>query len=378
MRNFTSVIYFSSNEWDSFWIIQQPIANEFSKLCPVLFVERNVSVFTIIRYPKMWKKLFRWMRGARKINDNLYVISPIPGFHLGHKFPIILFIDYFMKAVMVKLFTALVPAFAKPLLFFDTPYYQKALRLFSGATTVYHVGDEISAFSTSDPRIMDAIEKSFLPKVSYVFCAATKLYEYKKQFNAQTHLIWNAIDHHMFDEKNIKTLEYFKNIKTPIIGFVGVVSTWFDSELFDAVTDLLPEYSFVIVGTFQKEKPAWLRKNNVYYLGSRHRTEIPSVMSAFDVGIIPFKKDRLVENILPLKYFEYLAAGKPIVATPFSPDLEKVQEFVTLAVTPNDFANALRRVIAEDSKDLVIRRKRIASESTWEHRVKEMLTIIET
>ncbi|MEW5797653.1 MAG: glycosyltransferase [Bacteroidota bacterium] len=378
MNKISSVIYFSSNEWNSYWIIQQPVANELSKIVPVLYVERNVSLFTILRYPTMWRKLFMWMRGIRKVKENLYVYSPIPLFHLGHRFPMILFADFYLKALAVKLITRMKPEFSKPTLFFDSPYYQKALTLFPESTSVYHIGDELSAFSTSHPEKMEAIENNFLPKVNVVFCAATKLVESKRQWNPNIHLIWNAIDHEIFRKENVRVIEEMTSIRKPIIGFCGVVSSWFDGELFEAVVDLLPEFSFVIIGKFIHEQPPFVKKKNVYFLGSKPRNEMPSVLSMFDVGIIPFKKNRLVENILPLKYFEYLAVGKPIVATSFSPDLEKVRQYVTLADAPHEFADAIRSAVHTDSEEKIRNRKKTAAACTWENRVQEMLTILQS
>ena len=378
MTNFSSIIYFSTIDWNAYWIIQQPVANELSKNYPVLFVERNVSVFTILRYPRMWKKLFLWMRGVRKIKNNLYIYSPIPSFHLGHKFPKLFLLDHYVKSIIIKTITIFKKEFSNPLLFFDNPYYQNSIQLFPQSKKVYHVGDELSAFSTSDAKIISLLEQNFLKKVDYIFCAATKLYEDKKQYNQNTYIVWNAIDHEVFNKKNIREIEEFSKIKKPVVGFVGVVSSWFDYKLYDTITDLLPEYSFVIVGRFTEGEPIFLKKKNVHFMGSRPRTEIPSILSSFDVGIIPFVKSKLVENILPLKYFEYLAVGKPIVSTRFSPDMEKVQPNVILAETAMEFAEAIKKVISEDSQVKVEERIKIALECTWENRTKQMLSIIQS
>ncbi len=58
-------VYLSSNFWDGLWIIQQPTCDQIARHAPVLYVERHVSLFTILRYPRLWKRLFTWMSGAR-------------------------------------------------------------------------------------------------------------------------------------------------------------------------------------------------------------------------------------------------------------------------------------------------------------------------
>ena len=73
-----SHIYLSSNWWDALWIIQQPIANEIAKEEPVLYVEGFVSWFTVLRYPSRWKRLFAWLRGARRVSPTLRLLAPLP------------------------------------------------------------------------------------------------------------------------------------------------------------------------------------------------------------------------------------------------------------------------------------------------------------
>src|SRR5882672_11546966 len=87
-------VYLSSNLWESLWIIQQPICNEIQKDESVLYVERFVSVFTVLRYPRLWRRLFTWLRGARSLTRNLRVLAPLPLFHLGHRFPRIFRLEF--------------------------------------------------------------------------------------------------------------------------------------------------------------------------------------------------------------------------------------------------------------------------------------------
>src|SRR5436190_10827996 len=90
----TSHVYLASNLWTGLWIIQQPIAREIAKHEPVLYVERFVSLFTVLRYPRLWRRLFTWMRGARRLSPKLRVLAPLPLFHLGHRIPWLFRIEF--------------------------------------------------------------------------------------------------------------------------------------------------------------------------------------------------------------------------------------------------------------------------------------------
>ena len=75
-------VYLSSNFWDGLWIIQQPTCDQIARHEPVLYVERHVSLFTILRYPRLWTRLFTWMAGARTRGPHLRVLAPLPLFHV--------------------------------------------------------------------------------------------------------------------------------------------------------------------------------------------------------------------------------------------------------------------------------------------------------
>ena len=90
-------VYLATNFWDGLWVVQQPICNEIRREEPVLYVERFVSFFTILRYPRLWRRLFAWLRGARRVEPNLRVLAPLPLFHLGHRFPALFRLEFALQ-----------------------------------------------------------------------------------------------------------------------------------------------------------------------------------------------------------------------------------------------------------------------------------------
>jgi glycosyltransferase involved in cell wall biosynthesis len=81
---------------------------------------------------------------------------------------------------------------------------------------------------------------------------------------------------------------------------------------------------------------------NVRFLGARPRTDLPAYLKSFDVCTIPYVLDTLSESIFPLKLFEYLAAGRPVVATAM-PELLRYQQYVHVALSPRDFEDAIEK-----------------------------------
>ena len=116
---------------------------------------------------------------------------------------------------------------------------------------------------------------------------------------------------------------------------------------------------------------------NVIFTGGKHITELPAFLQHFDVAIIPFLLNKLTASIYPLKINEYLAAGKPVVATNFSEDIRSFANDVYLAKDENEFVNLINLAIAEDSPEKALQRNATACSNTWEERVREFWEIVE-
>lgn len=102
----------------------------------------------------------------------------------------------------------------------------------------------------------------------------------------------------------------------PVIGYHGAVASWFDLDLLANLVALLPDFEFVVVGPIEAGLSDRLPSApNLFWLGSRSSDAIDRYVRGFDVGIIPFVVDEMTEAVTPLKLFEYLASGKPVVST---------------------------------------------------------------
>jgi glycosyltransferase involved in cell wall biosynthesis len=371
-------IYLCSLMWDGLWIIQQPICNEIQKDEPVLFVERPVSVFTVVRYPDLWRRLFAWTRGPRRVSSNLRVLAPLPLFHLGHRFPWLYRIEFEIQRLWILLWTRR-QSTRRRVLWLDNPLYECAIGRMGESVSVYHTPDEIAEFRTSHRPTVTKLEHRMLRKASVVFAAAEELARVRRPRNPRTFAIWNAIDTANFAAE-LPAAEFSDVEATPMprVGFIGVLDTWVDLALLEATALAFPRVSFVIVGPSRVNDRALRALPNTYFLGKRHRRLVPGILRRVSASLVPFVASALTENIVPAKVFEALAAGIVPVCTAFSRNLDVLEErrLVLVARNTAQFIEMVGQAIREDTP---VRRRELAAfglRQTWSDRwsrIKEIL-----
>lgn len=374
-----SHVYLSSNLWDGLWIIQQPIAREISRTAPVLYVERFVSLFTMLRYPSLWRQLFSWLRGARPVSDNLWVLAPLPLFHLGHRFPWVFRLEFVLQRRWIAFWAGRLSDQVR-VLWIDNPLYECAVGRFGEQISVYHVADEVSAFPTSHPEVIAALERRTLQQVDVVFAAAEQLSLDKRAIQPRTYTVWNAIDTESFAAPaDGAQLDKLDAIPTPRVAFIGVVDEWVDLELLRLAATQLPDLHFAVVGPVKVPVDSLRTLPNVHFLGRFERRLIPGVLRRCSASLVPFQKTKLTARIVPLKVFEALAAGILPVCTDFSIDLEALERegFARVARSPEGFVAAVRDAVVRDSPDQRARLEAYGRRQTWQARWRQMATILE-
>lgn len=161
--------------------------------------------------------------------------------------------------------------------------------------------------------------------------------------------------------------------KKGVVGYYGAIASWFAIELLAEVARLLPDHLFVLGGSSEGcDLSATAGLDNVVFLGELPYGELPSFLAGCAVAIIPFRLDPLIQATNPVKLYEYLAAGKPVVATPL-PDLKRLnlsQACCCLASDAVGFAAAIRAMEGADGPDLQAERRRYASRHSWQERAR--------
>ncbi len=159
----------------------------------------------------------------------------------------------------------------------------------------------------------------------------------------------------------------------PVVGYFGAVAGWFDADLVAAVAAARPAWTFVLVGSTAGAALAPLAGcANVHLMGEVPYRELPGIAAGFDVGMIPFLSTPLTEATDPVKVYEMLALGLPVVATPL-PELERLAPEVSTASGTKAFVEALDLAVgsANDAGARQSRRRR-ARAASWDVRAGQL------
>ena len=236
---------------------------------------------------------------------------------------------------------------------------------------VFDCMDEHSGFSNVDKMIIEH-EHELLKISDLVLSSSNKLYNKNINFNKNTVMIKNGTEFDFFAKKQeTNELDEYKN--KPIIGYYGAIADWFDIDLIEYCALQRPNYNFILIGsTFSCNVEKAKALNNVFFLGEKPYNELPKYLYKFDVCTIPFKIIPLIEATNPVKFYEYISAGKPVVSTPL-PELEEFKDICYIASTKEEFLKMLDIAVAEKKQtyydELIKKRISIAKSNSWKSRV---------
>lgn len=228
-----------------------------------------------------------------------------------------------------------------------------------GWPMVYDCMDFHAGFSTVR-RAMVADEEELLATADVVVASSTMLERRALQHRAAVLVVRNACDYEHF----AKTPPA-RNAR-PVIGYYGAIADWFDSALVAELARRRTDWDFVLVGsTFGADISALVRLPNVALPGEEAYESLPEWLGRFDVAIIPFKRTPLTEATNPVKVYEMLAGGRPVVSVPI-PEVAALAPLVRLASNAAEFEREIEAALAEQGGAEA--RRAFAREHTWEKR----------
>ncbi|HBY93728.1 MAG TPA: glycosyltransferase family 1 protein [Chloroflexi bacterium] len=262
------------------------------------------------------------------------------------------------------------------------PEAARVIDLIPHRLLVYHCVDDWRTFPQFATRRAEiaALEDGLTRRADLVITTAPALYEARRSLNAHTILQPNVGDYaHFTRADDLVPPPDLAGLPQPRLGFWGALDDYkFDRELVLALADACPNASIVLIGPAGvaiREQPALaLNRPNIHCLGQRPYEQLPAYAAGLDVCLIPYRQTEHTRGVFPIKFFEMLATGKPVVATAL-PSLAPFGDTVPLTRTTGEFVAAVQAVLADPAAGRT-QRLALAAQHTWEQRVDELLTYV--
>ncbi len=379
------IICFSCAYWDeSSWTDQHYHMRILSQQAHrVLYIEPGLSILGCLygwrRLKNPWKRL---IPSIKRIYPHLYLfyIPVLPG---GANFRVLEKINLMLLKGVLKYILRIL-RFHTPLFWVYHPQYIAILKTLHPSLICYDCVDEFAEYPNVVKRKQQIFqqEQELIREADLVFTTSPHLYSTRKKLNSSTYYLPNAAEvEHFSKALSQETVipQDFMHISSPIIGFVGAVSTYkLDIPLLRFMADAHPEWHIVLIGPIgEGEENTDMSElqhcQNVHILGSRSYATLPDYLKKFDVCMIPYHINQYTQGVFPMKFYEYMATGKPIVTTAL-PSLLEFESLVRIAHSHEEFVSAVEQVLQHDPNREA--RLQEVQGHTWEARTRQIMDLI--
>ena len=270
-----------------------------------------------------------------------------------------------------------------PVLWSFVPQAEVLIDSLKPAKILYYIDDDHAAKPGIDPASFAAAEERFARRADVILASAPELVQRMRLLNDNVHYAPNVADTRLF----ATALEpgpadaAIAALPRPRVLFIGaILAATIDIELMVELTRRRPDWSFAFVGPVGQGDPhtnieALRAAPNVHLLGHRPQAQLPGVLRGAEAAIIPYRVGHQMASVFPMKTYEYLAAGRPVVSTPL-PALADVPD-VARAATAEEFETRLQEAFDRDTQAARAARSAAVQDHSWESRLEQIASVLD-
>ncbi|MHA1783137.1 MAG: glycosyltransferase [Promethearchaeota archaeon] len=348
----------------------------------VLWISLPWHPFQLLKNPKN-DRIRNWnFNRPLKLSNSLYIFTPFTFLPYRNNFFVksSWYLENYYKFIpgLIKKIKKI--EFSSPdIMWFDDPRHFSIIKYLNAKRIYYRCVDDLQEFNDV-PKSLAKYEIELIKISDAVFFTSKNLMDKFKNLNKNSYYLPNGCDFERFykvedDSLYKKINKYFYKNKINIL-YMGTIAEWFDFNVIEWLAKN-KNFNLIIVGPKRVKIPKSLKKNNIVFTGPYPYEYMPYFVKKADIGIIPFKINKITDSVSPVKLYEYLAGGLPTVASGFKNILE-LKDVCFIYNSIEDIDDAIEKAI-NASKDTCYIKKIInfAKQNSWESRYQFIKTFLE-
>ena len=384
----SDILCISTTDWNEIWGSRQQLMQQFVRAgYRVLFVERQIGPEKFFRNPALFRhKMASWKKPLNLVETNLWRWQPPlmpPGRYYSH------FLNRIGQQWMAKRLKIILHKldFQVSVLWMYPPQSSPLLRLFGEKMAVYHCIERFAGEQTGlKHQVMLSQEENLLRNVDQVFVHSDRLRELYSPLTRQPIILTPSAADVTHFQSTDKIHPLMDSIPRPRLVVMGSLDERVNWDLLLNLALWKSNWQLILIGQIRyvpTEFHKLLDLSNVHYFGEQPFADLPLFLNGSDVNLIPYKITGMTKYISPIKAYEYLAVGNPIVSVDL-PELHSLKEWISIVQSDVNTDKLTKHMIREISHELKSdtpkkrsSRRKTALKHTWQSRALLMQSTIE-
>ncbi|MDY5015297.1 MAG: glycosyltransferase [Eubacteriales bacterium] len=373
------IVCLSSSNWYPYPTSKQEIMRRMD--ADVLYFDPPVTLLAPLRDPAARARLTAWRQEQPQPQENIHVRALPPVLPFGNRFRFINRVNQAFLARHIRRVMRENGIGDDAVLWTYLPGHCDLIRKIPARARVYTCVDRHSGYKGQiNPALVDHMEAVLAENCDAVFATAQGLYDTLVRVNPNTTLVPNGANYELFSraQQPLPVPEALADIKGPVLGFIGALQECIDYPLLRRAAQMCPDCTFVFIGREHRDAAVDEIRDlpNVRLLGLLPQSELPAYLARFDVCLNPFRSGSLSRDVSPLKFYEYLATGKPVVSTPEPVQVREFADAVYIADGPDAFIGQIRAALEKDTPEKRQRRIDYARACSWDARAARFAEVL--
>ncbi len=382
-----NLIYFGPGPWQGLWRNRHQLMTRFARCNRVLYVEPPLHLRPAVRQfltrRESWQALHR--PRIHQIWGGLYIYQSPAFAPISGRFPLNVLTCTLRRISLLRALRQL--DIQRPIIWLSRPEMADLIGQFHEQLAIYHVVDEYAAYrgvTQEQAELLRLQEEKLMGLADLVIVVSPALLEAKRPSNPHIYLVPNGVETEAFAQAAIgenSPPADLAAIREPRLVYAGLIGTRLDLSLLITLAEKHADWALVLIGEVDRrdcenELAQLQALPNVHFLGLKSAAAVPAYLMACQVCLLPYRLSRESYHMDPLKLYDGLASGKPIVSTAI-PAATPYRDLIRLAFSIDEFEAAIQAALAEQDDDLAARRRAVAAANSWAARVEQISMLVE-